>query len=207
MEVFFEALFLLFSDHSNLLSNDTVNFPNHAFSFENENSRILIDLPEKMKELTMMCWVQIHSLGSPVNTLLQSHNNRVGYPSWFLMQDEKMWFNLERPIDNLNLKEVSFSSPPIWNRGMREVWMQLTVTVDEKNVSFFKNGRELSVMAHGLQGQDILIGLAELGNCFKQARTSGVSHSLHGLMDEYLVFNRALSKVEIQEIYEQGNIE
>jgi len=190
-------------------TTDKISMNNSAFLFNRVNSRVKINLPERVPELTMMCWLNIESTDKSYSTILQSHKRSKGTPGWFLLSSGRMLFNLTRPDGIVRPLDFdhSFVSPKVWDPGMRGIWFHLAVSINKNTITFFRNGRQIKEITNRVKYDSLEIGEAELGNLYRDALKRGKAQNLHGLMDEFLIFKRALGLEEIREIYNQGNIE
>ena len=167
-----------------------------------------INLAETMDEMTMLCWVKIQSVGNLYNTLLESQRRKSGAPGWYIFRNGTMLLNLHRYNGIVRLRgEASYTSPKVWNQGMRGVWMHLGVRITQGRIAFFKNGKRISDVENTVDFEFLKIGLAEIGNSYKQAKRRYIPLNFHGQIDEFLIFKKGLSDMAIQEIFTQGNVE
>ena len=181
--------------------------PGSAFLFDQLNSKVDINLPETMTEMTMMCWVNIESTDNHYNTLLESQNRTPGAPGWYIRR-RMMLLSLHRPGGATILRApASFVSPRMWDQTMRDTWMHLGVRITRDKIAFFKNGYKLSEVENTVNYDYLQIGSAEIGNSTAQAKRRSLPLNFHGKMDELIIVKKALSDAEIRKVYKNGKPE
>lgn len=101
------------------------------------------------------------------------------------------------------------ASPPVITREKLGMWTHLAVVVNgrTKQVVHYVNGSPVARQALKL-APPFRIGPAELGNWNAKNGSNlapGLIRNLRGALDEFELFNRALSDAEVRELHAKGN--
>ncbi|WP_372716681.1 LamG-like jellyroll fold domain-containing protein [Novipirellula sp.] len=187
-----------------------------ALDFSRTGSRVRLDVPGSYRGLTLYCWVKINSLDRWYNSLFLTDGHEEREPHWQIMDDGRMFFSVKAPLAE-SQEEQSFShkiyySEPIWDTSLSGRWIMLATVydVDAQRVAHYLNGTEISSEAIPPESlaEAIEIGAASICNWSQPMyRTDAtfVVRNLNGVMDEFAMFNGALSQQEISEIYKAGD--
>jgi len=176
-----------------------------ALEFQSVNDRVRLAVPGEFQELTLSAWVCVKGLDRQFNSLFMSDGFDPGTIHWLIRNDGVL---------GLTVFGASFgkfqilASPPVITLDRLGMWIHLAVALDGRNqrVIHYLNGSPVSDERLRL-GPPFRIGSAELGNwnAPEGGRTApALIRNLSGSLDEFELFNRALSEAEIRELYEKG---
>ena len=176
-----------------------------ALEFRNINDRVLLGLPGEFQALTLSTWVNVKGLDRQFNSLLMCDGFTPGTLHWQIRNDGVLDLGVQGP----HPRDVQiFASPPVIGFDQFGQWVHLATVIDGKR-------RKLTHYFNGLAvGEQELrhpppyhIGAAELGN-WNPGEISNkppfLIRHFSGAMDEFALFNRALSGAEIRALYSEG---
>ena len=186
-----------------------------ALDFSPTGSRVRVNVPGVHGSLTMLSWVKINSLDRLYNSLFLTDGHEVGEPHWQITHDGRLFFSVKKTATSETTKgkrdKYDTYSPPFWNTSLSGQWLMLAVVYDVQagTVTHFLNGAILSSekLPNDYLVTDVRIGNASIGNWSEPAYRKDAEfavRNLNGSMDEFLLFNAALSTPEISRIYERG---
>lgn len=182
-----------------------------ALEFKRPADRVRIQVPGEFEALTLACWVRIDSLDRWYNSLFLTDGYEQGEPHWQILDTGQLFFSTRARADNdpgPHHKEVL--SPPFWNPSMSGKWLHLATVFspDEKRVTHYLNGDVLSeeTIPDRQLVKTIRIGTASIGNWAAPTKPDEVFaiRNLNGRIDEFAIFNAALSHEDIEEMYQNG---
>lgn len=186
---------------------------NGALDFSPTGSRVRVTVPGELGSFTLLCWVKIDSLDRWYNSLFLTDGHELNEPHWQIMDDGRLFFSVKKreasPAGKHNDKQV-FYSPAFWTPALSGKWLQIATTcdLDARVVTHYLNGKVLS--EEPFQDEYLVdtvrIGAASIGNWSEPMRDDPhfAVRNFNGSMDEFAIFNTALSAAEIAELYEHG---
>ncbi|MCG8653131.1 MAG: FecR domain-containing protein [Pirellulales bacterium] len=185
-----------------------------ALDFSPAGSRVRLSIPGVYQSLTLLCWVKINSLDRWYNSLFLTDGHELGEPHWQIMDDGRLFFSVkknERWDRSLGQRDKHvFYSPTFWNSSLSGQWLMIATVydLDARQVTHYVNGRVLSeeaIPAEYLVRQ-VRIGNASLCNWGLPERDEPrfAVRNLNGSMDEFALFDAALTSQEIKELYDHG---
>ncbi|MEM0925464.1 MAG: LamG-like jellyroll fold domain-containing protein, partial [Planctomycetota bacterium] len=188
--------------------------PGRALDFGRIGSSVRLRVPGELNGLTLNCWVEIDSLDRWYNSLFLTDGHDDFEPHWQILDDGRVFFSVKLPTrEGLTGPESQqvFYSPSIKEATTSGKWIMLSVTydVDAKIVRHFLNGNVISTEAIPAQSvvERIRIGSASICNwsdAVYRTKQEWVLRNLNGSMDEFLLFEGALSPNEISELFQLG---
>jgi hypothetical protein len=163
-------------------------------------------VPGGFEALTYSAWVIVGGLDRPFNSLFMADGFDPGKVHWQIRNGGALDLGIQGPrIEDCQI----FASPAVVGFEQMGRWMHLAMVVDgkRKQVTHYVNG--IAVSHHVLKLEPpFRIGDAELGNWnpgrLSRATPYFIRH-FSGVMDEFALFNRALSDEEIGRLYAEGN--
>ncbi|MEZ5384260.1 MAG: LamG-like jellyroll fold domain-containing protein [Prosthecobacter sp.] len=184
-----------------------------ALDFRREGDRVRFNIPGEFPTLTLYAWVRIDALDRNLNSLFLTDYFDPNEIHWQVSRNGTLHFATSPmgavDIDTHNRR---FYSETFWEPGMSGKWTMLAVTADRGDgtkpgtVVHYVDGRALR-MESGTQMHKPLpkmrIGQADLGNWSDPIWTYAI-RTLNGRIDEFAIYQAALSAAEIQQIYQQG---
>ena len=176
-----------------------------ALEFRTMSDRVRFDVPGEFQALTLSTWVNVQGLDREFNSLFMCDGFASGKIHWQIRHDG----SLDLGVRGATIRRVQiFASPPVVGLDQFGQWMHLAVVIDGANgqVTHYVNGAAVS--RHALTvAPPYRLGPAELGNWnagdFPNKPPSLIRH-FSGTMDEFALFDRALSDSEIQALNAEG---
>jgi hypothetical protein len=172
-----------------------------ALEFKGAGDRVRIQIPGVHDEFSLMAWVRIDGFDRDFNSLMLSDNWVPGGLHWQFTRNGQLILGTKRESDHGH-----FQTPPVLNQSHLGHWIQLAVAYDANSgrVAHYLNGERVwqGEMEHHIP---VSVPRGELGNWKTDYKQSGSNiRNLNGRMDEFVVFSRALSDSEMQQLYDSG---
>jgi len=190
-----------------------------ALEFRNPGDRIRLKLEGTYTALTLACWVKVDSVDKKYSGLLLTDGYDNGEPHWQIYEDGSLMFSLMyrpaeppvKPQQRGKWNQMYFSKP-IFTAANLGRWHHIAVTYDNQSgeaIQYF-DGREVSREVHSLHqpGRSLNFGPCEIGNW--GLPTEGHQfpiRNLNGAIDEFTLYNTALTAAEIQALHQNGQPE
>lgn len=185
-----------------------------ALEFKRPGDRVRIQVKGEYEGLTFSCWVKVDGLDRKYNALLLTDGYEPGEPHWQILQDGRVMFSIAYPqSDNADkLLDQVYYSPVIFTRSNLGRWHHLAVTYDNCSGEAiqFVDGKKVSHDSSELYqpGRKIVYGSCELGNWGLPAQGHQFPiRNLNGCLDEFSIYNTALTQTEVRKMYEAGKQE
>ena len=163
---------------------------NSAFHFNGTNENLTIPMPVSSGEVTFGAWVKLDALGT--------------FRSVMQQQGSGLWPDFKIYIRSDNVPYADYGDGtawhPIYANGAMSVdtWYHLMATIDGTNFKFYVNGSLQTDTDTGgdlvVSGTTLLIGSHNIPGAW-----------IDGLIDEPCFWNRALSSIEISQLYNSGD--
>lgn len=179
-----------------------------ALDFSPNGSRVRMHLPGEFQALTFSTWARIDSLDRRFNALFLTDHYEAGEPHWQLLSDGRLFFSV-RP-ENSQVDHHIHHSPVVWTHADSQQWLHLVTSYDcaTRTARHFLNGKLISeTSAPEEKATPVLrIGNAQLGNWGlpTQSDPGFAIRNLNGCLDEFAVFDTALSPNQVQALYMAG---
>ncbi|MEQ9411574.1 MAG: LamG-like jellyroll fold domain-containing protein [Fuerstiella sp.] len=185
-----------------------------ALDFSPAGSRVRLSVPGEHRSLTLLCWVKINSLDRWYNSLFLTDGHEEGEPHWQIMDDGRLFFSVKkRDTFDRSRGEMDkhvYYSPPFWDSSLSGQWLMIATVydVDAMKVTHFLNGDVLSEEAIPPEYlvETVRIGNASLCNWDlpSQNKPRFAVRNLNGSLDEFALYDAALSTAEIRKLYNDG---
>ncbi len=172
-----------------------------ALEFRTISDRVRLAIPGELPALTLAAWVRIHGLDRQLNSLFMSE-------SW---GDRKVHWQITRTgcvrlgvAGAKDARHTDYDTPPIFPPERFGRWTHLAVVFDPaaREIRHYADGTQ--VASHPLtDASPLRPGVAEIGNWSDQRQLKGGAPIRHlsGAMDEFALWQRALSAEEIRELH------
>lgn len=177
----------------------------HALEFQGVNDRVRLTVPGEFASLTLSGWFRVASLERPFNSLFMCDGFAPGTLHWLIRGDGVLGLT----VFGEGAGEFQIlASPPVITPDALGLWLHLAVVLDgaSREVIHYVNGA--AVARHGLRyGPPFRLDSAELGNWNAHGGSPAAPdliRNLSGAIDEFELFDRALSAAELRELYLQG---
>ena len=181
-----------------------------ALDFAPMGSRVRVEIPDKLQAVTFYCWAKIDSLDRWYNSLFLTDGHELSEPHWQIMNDGRIFFSVKaHNASNGKDKQICYS-PSFWNPSLSGQWIQIATSFDSTTgkVVHYVNGKAISetIVREAMRVNQIKIGAASIGNWSEPERHDPhfAVRNLNGAIDEFIIFNSALSSAEIDQLYQAG---
>jgi ferric-dicitrate binding protein FerR (iron transport regulator) len=172
-----------------------------ALEFRNVSDRVRLNLPGEHTALTFSTWVRINGLDRSYNSLFMTEGYAHGAAHWQITHEGKLRLGI---AGRDGKPSRDHDSPAIFTPERFGQWLHLATTIDPvaKEVRHYMNGNLIARVSRE-NNFPVQLTVAELGNWNDGARTDRVAiRHFSGVMDEFLLFNRALNAAEIRRLAE-----
>jgi hypothetical protein len=157
---------------------------------------VRLSLPGETRALTLSVWVRVNALDSTYNSLFMSEGWGDRRVHWQIIHEGKVRLGVAgKPSQS----HVDYDSPVLFTPERFGRWMHLAVVFnpDTREVRHYADGEVVARMPLA-DSSPLKIGVAELGNWNDRRSPGGVAiRHLSGAMDEFALWNRALSDAEV----------
>ncbi len=176
-----------------------------ALEFQSVSDRVRLVLPGAFEAMTLSLWVCVKGLDRKFNSLFMCDGFEPGTIHWLLRNDGVLGLTVfGTGAGNFQI----LASPPVLTVDKLGTWLHLAVVLDgkTKQAVHYVNGSPVSTHALKLD-PPFRLGSAELGNWNARSGPNPAPfliRNLSGSLDEFELFNRALSNEEIRELYSTG---
>jgi hypothetical protein len=169
-----------------------------ALEFRNVSDRVRLSIPGEYSALTLCAWVRVDSLDRVFNSLFMVQGYENGGVHWQITRDGQLRLGL---ASRSGAPAHDYDAPAIITPDRFGSWIHLATVIDpqSREVRHYLNG-ELVARLPRLHTFQLQMPLAELGNWNNGGRvgSSAIRH-FSGLMDEFMLFARALSDRELEQ--------
>ena len=190
---------------------DRWGLPAGALNFNPAGSRVRVSIPGEHRSLTFYCWARIDSLDRLYNSLFLTDGHELNEPHWQIMDDGRLFFSVKRRTANEDLRDKHIAySPSFWDPSQSGKWFQIATVydVDSQSTTHYVNGQQISrdKISDEYAVNTVKIGAASIGNWNEPTRGDPqfALRNLNGAIDEFTIFNKALSAEEISDLYTHG---
>lgn len=189
-----------------------------GLQFKQPGDRVRVFVPGEYDKLTYFMWARVDRLPRDHVSLFLTDGFEAGETHWQIFQgrvrlgigDAKIG-DAKGRSDTVQLRPlvqsarygVNYDSPLQFSDTEEGSWCQLAVVIDtlSGDVQHYYNGRKVSESKLELR-QKLQIGYAELGNWgFPAATDRQPIRNFDGRIDEFIIFQDALSEDEIWKLY------
>ena len=172
-----------------------------ALEFRNVSDRVRLNVPGQHAALTLSTWVRISGLDRSYNSLFMTEGYADAAAHWQITRDGELRLGIAgkdgRPSHD-------YDTTAIFTPERFGQWLHLATVVDPttQEVRHYLNGDLIAKLARK-DTFPVRLTVAELGNWNDGGRRDRVAiRHFSGVMDEFLLFNRALSEAEIARLAE-----
>ena len=188
-----------------------------GLEFRRPADRVRVEIPGEFSSLTFACWAKIDSLDRWYNSLFLTDGYNQGEPHWQILDSGQLFFSVRHRADESHeLRPESPAhqkvlSPPFWDPSLSGRWIHLATSydADDGRVVHYLNGEVLheELIDQELTVEKTRIGAASIGNWSIPTRPDAefAVRNLNGTIDEFAIFDAALSPGEIKQMYDHGN--
>ncbi|HRI13788.1 MAG TPA: FecR domain-containing protein [Verrucomicrobiota bacterium] len=175
-----------------------------ALEFRGISDRVRLKVPGELRSVTLATWVRVQGLDRTINSLFMSEGFLPGTLHWVIRNDGALGLTAFGEKGGYQI----LASPPVLTIDQFGIWTHLAVVLDgrARQVTHFLNGQPVS--SHPLRmAPPFRIGTAELGNWNAHGDPGDdplLIRNFSGAMDEFCLFNRALTPGEISSLYADG---
>lgn len=173
-----------------------------ALEFNRVNDRVRLSIPGAYESLTYLVWLRVDSLPNQWNTLAQTDMSGPGETHWQIYRNGSVEFTVRSGTGKNSWKHVV--SKPVITRDYFGKWIQLAAVYDgtAQRMILYMNGQKIGSKTTRMPS--LKLGALELGNWPASSNMNSGIRDFHGRMDEFTLFDRALSANEIWRRYDVG---
>jgi Concanavalin A-like lectin/glucanases superfamily/FecR protein len=167
-----------------------------ALEFRNVSDRVRLSLPGQHAALTLSTWVRINGLDRNFNSLFMTEGYADAAAHWQITREGRLRLGIAGKDDR---PAHDYDTAAIFTPERFGQWLHLATVIDPAahEVRHYLNGDLIAKLPR----KDLFpvrLTVAELGNWNDGGRKDRVAiRHFSGVMDEFLLFNRALSDPEI----------
>lgn len=175
-----------------------------ALEIRSVGDRVRFEVSGEMRSVTLAAWVRVDGLDRTFNSLMMSEGFSAGALHWQINQKGVVHIGIKGPGD---ANSRDYGTPVVFTPERFGRWTHLAVTIDSDamKVTHFIDGKpvksetiKVSVPLH--------IGRADLGNWTVGSHSTIYPvRNFSGRMDEFSLYNRALSEDEIGQLFVDGS--
>jgi hypothetical protein len=172
-----------------------------ALEFRNVSDRVRLNVPGQHAALTLSTWVRINGLDRSYNSLFMTEGYAEAAAHWQITREGKLRLGIAgkdgRPPHD-------YDTTAIFTPERFGQWLHLATVIDPftHEVRHYLNGDLIAKLTRK-DTFPVRLTVAELGNWNDGGRHDRVAiRHFSGVMDEFLLFNRALSEAEIARLAE-----
>lgn len=175
-----------------------------ALEFRGISDRVRLHVPGDLESVTLAAWVRVQGLDRQINSLFMSDGFLPGTLHWLIRNDGVLGLTV---IGGEGDHQI-LASPPVMTIDQFGIWTHLAVVLDAgaQEVTHYVNGQAVS--RHALRvAPPFRIGTAELGNWNPDGFLGNdpfLIRNFSGAMDEFCLFNRALTPDELEALHAEG---
>lgn len=177
-----------------------------SLEFRVVSDRLLVSISDRLKSVTLSVSLRADDIGRNLNSIFLTERFENGPLHWQILNNIEggergaIRLGLKHPAENV-FKATNFDSPVVFDENRIGVWTRLAVVVDadEKVITHYMNGRVLS--RHDLPFEvDFNLARSEIGNWTSITTTNPIRNFIGGF-EEFLLFSRALSDAEVEQLH------
>ncbi len=180
-----------------------------GLEFKRASDRVRLHIPGEFQSITLLAWVRVDALPNVNNSLLMADGWEEGEIHWQIGSDGTLILGIKGPPDYQpapNIRGPQYRAHGALTPERFGRWIHLAVAYDRERgeVVHYVDGKPVG-RAEILLNLPLRIGDAELGNWNSAGyRNKTPIRNLNGCIDEFLLFNRALTREEVEILHTQG---
>lgn len=176
-----------------------------ALEFREPSDRVRIFVPGEFYTLTLMAWLRVDSFDTLFSGILLTDGFVKGAVHWQFHEGKlRLGIGGDRNARGKIGTEYDVESvePGAWLGRWRQV--AAVIDMEKREVVHYLDGRPVK-RAPIARAHPLALGKCELGNWgLPDGTGSPPVRNFHGRMDEFMLFNQALTDAEIAALFEQG---
>lgn len=176
-----------------------------ALEFKRPSDRVRFEVPGEFDSLSVVAWVRIDAVEHRYNSLMLTDEFEPGEVHWQIGGDGRIILGIRNEITYRHYNK-NYVSPRVFTPERFGQWTHLATVYNHRagTVSHYVDGKTVSSEKLARRGP-LRIGAAELGNWgVPAANDSAPIRNLCGRMDEFALFDDALTAEEVRALYDQG---
>lgn len=168
--------------------------------FKRPRDAIFIDVPNELRSMTLSASIRVDTLKRHNQVLLSSTSLDHGHVVWQILKDG----SLSLVVQGTDLSQPRrYVTTPALRRSLWGAWYHVACVLDTKKdqVVFYLDGKPVGMSE--LRGDgSFRIGPATIGNGLVRENRAA-DRFFDGAIDQFLIFDRALSEQEIERLHRQ----
>jgi hypothetical protein len=175
-----------------------------ALEFKRTSDRVRLNVPGKFESVSLAAWVRIEGLERWLSSLMLTDGHQPGEVHWQMTELGQMLLGVKAEVDQSH----DFYSPSVLSPRDLGRWVHLGCVYNGAKgyVAHYVDGAEISREKVRIPTK-LKINAAEIGNWVPEDMLDNRVRSLNGRMDEFILFDGALSNADISRIYEAGKLQ
>lgn len=176
-----------------------------ALEFKRPSDRVRVELPGSYDTITFSAWIRVDALTDRPQGLLLTDGYEIGRVHWQISPEGTLRLGVRLPSEKRKLLASGYGSPVLFSPRRLGIWSFLGTVYDRRagEVRHYLNGHEVSTEKLVFD-QPLQIGVGEIGNWgVPIGRDEHVIRNFVGRIDEFIIWNTALTGDEIRDIYWQ----
>ena len=177
----------------------------NALEFRESGDRVRTNVPGEYDALTFVTWLRVDSFDTQFSGIFLTDGFVKGAVHWQFHQG-RLRLGLGGDRNNRGRIGTEYDVETLEPAALLGRWRQLAVSIDMvgREIVHYIDGRPVKRVAIAKPNK-LILGPAELGNWgLPDGTGSAPIRNFKGRMDEFMLFNAALSESEIAGLYEQG---
>jgi hypothetical protein len=187
-----------------------------ALEFKRPGDRVRMNLDGTYTALTFSCWVKVDAVDKKYSGLLLTDGYDSGEPHWQIHEDGSLMFSIayaqEAEGEVVTKDNQIYYSKPVFTADTLGRWHHIAITYEGTSgevTQYFDGvevGREVSTQHQ--PGRSITFGPCEIGNWGLPTSPKNFPiRNLNGSIDEFTIYQSALTKAEVKELFSRGKAE
>jgi hypothetical protein len=174
-----------------------------GLEFKRLGDRVRFRVPGEYQSLSLAAWVRVDALPNLHNSLMMTDGWEPGAPHWHIGANGSVRLGVQ---GRGRKGGANYVTAPIFTPDRLGQWVHLAVVYDRANrrVTHYVDGQSVFRDATRFD-LPLCLGNAELGNWnAADLHDRQPIRNLSGCMDEFILYSRALTDEEVQELYTRG---
>ncbi len=178
--------------------------------FHGPREFVRLNISGRFEVVTAAAWIKLNGLSQPLTSILSSDSwhDRIGQCHWQIVGNGLVELApcFTTTSGPLTAAEITASRKSMLEIADRGAWCFFASVYDSRanSVTYYKNGRAYGATQPATHLVPLEIGPCEIGNWKPEPGDKAQVRFLPGRIDELMLFSRALSKKQLDEIYTSG---
>jgi hypothetical protein len=172
----------------------------HALEFKRTSDRVRMYVPGEYESVTFSCWIRVDGFDRWLSAIVLTDGHELGEPHWQFTETGQLLLGVKS-----GQKSSEYLSPSVLQLTDLGRWLHLACVYDGPGgmVTHYLDGKAVhsQEITHPTK---LRFGDTEIGNWTSKGFLDHTVRSLNGRIDELVLYKRALTEVEVTELYQSG---